>query len=112
MNQFDIEMTENTKSLPLCRIGDKYLIAQFFLHGFKGKILTHLNRCQLFLQVNSAADIVTADGKWIMHEAWHGKLDDMRPHYYLWPNQGDPPAQDWALWRKALSLSLCDCQER
>jgi hypothetical protein len=112
MSKFDIEMVENTESLSLRRIGDKFLIDQFFLHGLKGKTLTRLNRCRLFLQVNSAADIVTADGKWITHDAWHGKLDDMRPHYYSWPNQGDPPARDWALWRKALSISLCDGQER
>jgi hypothetical protein len=66
----------------------------------------------LFLQVNSVVDIVTADGKWVTHDAWHGKLDNTRPHYYSWPYQGDPSAHDWALWRKALSISLCDGQER
>jgi hypothetical protein len=56
ISKFDIEMVENTESLSLRRIGDKFLIDRFFLHGFKGKTLTRLNRCCLFLQVNSAAD--------------------------------------------------------
>jgi hypothetical protein len=59
-----------------------------------------------------SGDIATADGKWVTHDAWHGKFDNMRPHYYSWPNQGDAPAQDWVLWRKALSLSFCNGQER
>jgi hypothetical protein len=55
---------------------------------------------------NSVAGIVMVDGKWITYEAWHGKFDDMHPHHYSWPNQGDLPAKDWVLWCKALSLSF------
>jgi hypothetical protein len=112
MQTFHIEMIENTPSPILRRIGDKFLMDHFLLHGFKGKALSKLNRCRLYLQVNSLADIASADGKWITHEAWFGKLDESRPHYYSWPNQGDPPPRDWAFWRQALSLSFCNGQER
>lgn len=76
MSEFDIKMTEDTSSPPLRRIGDKFLTAEFFLHGFKGKELARLNRCRLFLQANSMADIAMADGKWITYNAWYGHFDD------------------------------------
>jgi hypothetical protein len=43
MSKFEIEMVENTESISLHRIGDKFLIDQFFFHGFKGKTLKRLN---------------------------------------------------------------------
>jgi hypothetical protein len=79
------------------------------LHGFMGATLTRLNQCRLFLQVMTLVDISSADGQQITYDPWHGKRDDLRPHYYLWPNQqGDPPLADWNLWRRALAIAFCD----
>jgi hypothetical protein len=107
-----IEILEDTPTPPLGRIGDLYLIPAFLGHGFKGKELAHINRCRLFLQVTSLADIVSADGKHITHATWHGCKDSLRPSYYYWPNQGNPTPRDWQLWHRCLSLSFCGGQER
>ena len=112
MHDFSIDLIEGTPALPLRRIGDRYLTSSFYSHSFKGRELLRLNRCRLFLQVTTLADISAADGKFITHDAWHGRLDATRPSYYSWPNQGDPTTRDWALWRRALSLTFCGGQAR
>ena len=112
MNDFGIKLIEGTTALKLRRVGDAFLIEQFHQHGHKGKELLRLNRCRLFLQVTTLVDISSADGKFITHKAWQGQFDYSSPSYYNWPNQGDPPPKDWALWRKALSISFCGGQTR
>jgi hypothetical protein len=112
MAEFNITMIEDTTPLTLRRVGDKFLIDSFHRHGFKGKQLVRLNLCRLFLQVTTLADIATADGKFITHEARHGILDTTRPSYFTWPNQRDPLPKDWKEWRKALSVSFCGGQDR
>lgn len=84
----------------------------FYSQGFKGKELVCLNWCHLFLQVTTLADIVSADGKHIMHDAWHGHKDSLCLSYYSWPNQGDPATQDWNLWCWCLSLTFGSRQEQ
>ena len=74
MAEFNITMIEDTTPLTLRRVGDKFLIDSFHRHGFKGKQLVRLNLCRLFLQVTTLADIATADGKFITHEARHKSL--------------------------------------
>jgi hypothetical protein len=102
MQDMDIKMIKGTPSLKLRWVSNKFLVEYFHHSGFTGKSLICLNRCRLFLQVTSLADITTADGSLITHETWHGIYDDTRPHYYTWPNQGDPSTSDWVLWRRAL----------
>jgi hypothetical protein len=108
--EFDIKLIEGTPGLPLRRRGDFYLIQAFVSNNFKGQELIRLNRCRLFLRVVTLADISSADGKMITHDAWHGRLDTTRPQYFSWPNQGNPAPRDWNLWRKALSLTFCSGQ--
>ena len=50
--------------------GDKFLITEFQKYYKKG--LIHLNRCHLYLQVTTLADITTADGKFISKAIWEG----------------------------------------
>jgi hypothetical protein len=85
MSEFDITLIEGTATLPLRRVGDKFIINYFHQYGFKGKELLRLNRCRLFLQVMTVADIATADGKFITIEAWHGSFDNTRLTYHSWP---------------------------
>ena len=112
MQDWGIDVSEGTSSLMLRRVGDRFLIETFHQFGFKGKELIRLNRCRLYLQVATVADISTADGRLITFEAWHGTIDPSRPSPFTWPNQGKPPTKDWDLWRRALSLSLCNGQIR
>jgi hypothetical protein len=62
MEEFNITMIEDTPPLALRRVGDKFIIESFNRHRFKGKQLVRLNRCRLFLQVMTLADISTEDG--------------------------------------------------
>lgn len=96
-------------SLPdvrLRREGDELLTDLFVAAGYRGQNLQRLNKCRLFLQVATAADITTADGKKISKTAWDGRWDDTSPSPYEWPNQGKPATKDWTLWRQALGTTF------
>ena len=64
----------------------------------RGAELKKVNRCHLFLQVTSLADITSGDGRSILEDAWKGDRVTFWPSYYSWPHQGKPSATDWVAW--------------
>jgi len=54
----------------------------FANHGFIGNRLMQLNRCRLFLQICSLADIVEGSGETITILAWNGIRDTTHQSSY------------------------------
>jgi len=81
---------------------DVVLMDFFVEEGYSAAALGSLNRCRLFLQVITLADIFSADGSYIIPEALQGiSLQDRRSSL-TWPNQQRPSNSAWELWRSAL----------
>ena len=57
------------------------------------------NRCRLFLQVLTVADISTGYGTAIDTNYLKGVQQTERPRVADWPTQGQPSKQDWTAWR-------------
>jgi hypothetical protein len=103
----EMELHDNVADLVLRRERDAFLIDAFRQRGYKGKALRHLNLCRLFLQVSTLSDIANGFGTYITTASRNGLVDNSRPHYYTYPNQGPVPNQIWDEWRAALSLTFC-----
>jgi hypothetical protein len=91
-----------TAELPLQRTNDMFLMTKFIAKGFKNNRLVQLNRCRLFLQVYTLADICSSDGRKLCSEFLDGRNPMPGSSRLNWPNQGNPPPADWKLWRQAL----------
>jgi hypothetical protein len=81
----------------ILREGDCYLMPSFATI-YPAAVLQRLNRCRMFLQVLTIAEIVSTDGKDFTDQGWNGAKGD-KPG---WPNQGTLPSREWNLWREAL----------
>ena len=57
-----MRMADATPDFPLLRECDQYLIPAFLSSGYRGPQLGQLNRCRLFLQAITLADITTGCG--------------------------------------------------
>jgi hypothetical protein len=66
-------------------------------------VMPTLNRCRLYLQVFTVSDIATADGIRITKEAKQGIRSKIRPSRLMWPAQGRPSNQEWAIWTRHLA---------
>ena len=110
LSENNMRIEDSVPELELQREGDQYLIRLFQQARFKGGQLQRLNLCRIFLKVVTVSDIATGCGMFISTSAWNGKVDGTRSERYDWPNQGEPSARDWDLWRSALQVSLCSRQ--
>ena len=54
------------------------------------------------MQVVTLSDIADGSGNQISKNYWDGHKDKQRKSPYKWPEQHDPDAKHWTLWRKAL----------
>lgn len=77
-----------------------------FASDFSPRELEGINRCRLYQQVSSVADITTGNGYSSTQTAWQDDFDDTRPHYFSWPFQARPSATDQALWKQALQCLI------
>ena len=108
LSENDILVEEDTPNLQPRRDHDEFLIPAFLAAGVKGKRLLQANRCRLYLQATSLADIASGDGREIMENAWSGHRDPFRTPYYQWPVQQRPADTDWREWRSALRSAFLD----
>ena len=65
-----------------------------------------INKCRIFLQAFSLADISTGDGNRITKKAWVGKKSDALRHITGWPQWGNPSTAEWKVWRKSLTSTF------
>jgi hypothetical protein len=97
-----IRLEAKTAELPLQQENDRFLTSEFIRHGFRNKRLVCLNRCRLYLQVYTLADVCTGDGGKLISEIIQGRNPMKGSSRIKWPNQGPLPQSDWKLWRIAL----------
>ena len=73
MSEQGISLKDDTPIITLLRINDKSIM-KIFLNSkeIKKEWLPTLNKCRLYLQAFSLADITTGSGKYIREKAWHG----------------------------------------
>ena len=79
----------------------------FALAPFTDPERNHLNKCRIFLQAVTLANISTGDGTLITQSAWKGIEDDLAAPRYQWMKQGPLTTSDWNLWQQALSKCFC-----
>ena len=72
-------------------------------HFTKQQILI-INRCRIYLQVITLADISDSSGGFVTEYAYAGNKSTDRNSKYVWPNQIKPPPRHWILWRDAIEL--------
>jgi hypothetical protein len=88
------------------RVQDTCIMDGFLKLSLKPTTIRKLYLCRLWLQVTLLSDISTLAGTTIDRSAWLG-LKQMPSSTADWPVQPRPPDKIWALWRKALSDSVC-----
>ena len=104
LDEYNLQLRHHIK-VPLRRRRDNYIIPALQQHCTT-KQLQAVNRCRLYLQVMTVADLASADGYTILDSVMKGEKDLQRPHYYRWPTQHRPSEKDWKVWRNAITLSL------
>lgn len=102
IDEYKISFPVHSEFLELHREHDVFLMEMFQRANFKPTDLVKLNRCCKFLQVVTLSDITDGSGNQISKTYWDGNKDNQRKSHYDWPEQSDPDAAHWALWRKAL----------
>jgi hypothetical protein len=88
---------KGSKRQHIHRVGDRYLMPTL-AEANPLAVLLHLNRCRMYPQVLTLAEIVTTDGKEFNDRGWNGMQGD-KPG---WPNQGMLSLREWTLWRDAI----------
>jgi hypothetical protein len=101
LQRYKIHIETDTPTLAKQCHTDKFLMVEFAKYC-EIKQLPFLNYCHLHLQVNTLAEIVTADGRYITRAAWDGRRDPTRSNRYHWPEQKRPADSHWDTFQTAL----------
>jgi hypothetical protein len=99
---YNIARHDNLPPFPLRRAGDLLLMEAIASKVTDQNTLVRINKCQLYLQVITLADICTADGKSITRDAWDCKRNTTRNTAAAWPKQGILPTAYRDEWRTTL----------
>ena len=100
-------MTTNTSNISLLRQKDEYIIEAILrCKEIESYEILAANKCRLYLQAFSIADIATGDRTSISTNAWEGKPSNQLRTHIGWPIWGKPSTADWKVWRKVMQLSL------
>jgi len=78
----------------------------FYNAGFWGGNLAHLNRCWLYLQCTSLADLCDGLGHYLNPYMWAGWSTVTFMSEYSWPKQSKPTKNDWNCWQIAIQSSF------
>jgi hypothetical protein len=104
LDRFQIKLHDKAGQLSLSLSNHQFLIQAFLRGGYKGKDLRTLNKCRMFVQANTLADIVDAGGTVITQQAWEGKCNHRTGSVLEWPRSPDRlPSAHWTLWKQALT---------
>ena len=103
----DIDAIIKLKHSPLVaqRAHDEFIMDAFVRCNTTPVNLRKANRCRLYLQVLTVADITTGDGRELTVSAINGVKEECQTSLD-WPYQPKPPAEDWKVWRETLTKAL------
>ena len=91
-------VTNNKRVVKPQRDSDVYLMS--FTDNMGKSEQAAIQRCRLYLQVTTLADVSDITGTIIDKRVWVGKRN--RSSKLLWPRQGVLPQSDWSTWNKFL----------
>ena len=80
--------------------------------GYKPWELRSINRCRLFLQVETVSDLATPDGKFLQDSLYIFPPTVNSVSTDLWPRQACPQSRFWAQWRHLLRQLTHDSSRR
>ncbi len=101
-----LKITTNIPSLaPQCK-NDQFLMLKFWQHGYKGNQLEVLNKCRLWLQATTLADITDGQGREMLLPMLTGTNKIALPTRWQWPQQGRPSHKGWILWQEAITKCI------
>ena len=103
LHKYGIRVFHDIK-LPLVRQHDSFIMQRAVDAKFSFAQLEAINRCRLYLQVLTVAELATGDGEFLSDKAWEGNLDTTVSSPYQWPRQPKPPNRDWRIWQSALTV--------
>ena len=103
-----ITFDENVDDIPLLRVHDKEIMqALIEAEAPPQKHWKAINRCRIYLQVHSLADITTGNGRYIRRSIVKGnKSMNQGRENIIWPRWERPSPKDWTVWRTFLR-SIC-----
>ena len=101
--QPDISLHYKCPQVQLARENDQFLMEAFAKAKYSKANLLRLNRCRIYLQAMTVADLATGDGKRILPGILKGQKLPLTWNTYDWPEQGPLPTSDWELWARAIS---------
>ena len=85
-----------------------YFLMERLIRNFPGIFSTSelqaINRCRLFLQVLTMADVSTGDGLEFSKKYFSGIRDSSRKSLFQWPMQRNPTRPEWRLWQRAMCV--------
>ena len=89
------------------RDGDKFIMEEMMKKGYDKQKLLRLNKCRIYLQVVTLADITNGDGSKISHNYLNGRKDPSRRSKFEWTKQVRPNCNAWYEWAEAISSIFC-----
>lgn len=110
----NMRMTIHALCLPRLRRGDDVVLMDEALRKLTPHCCRAVNRCRLFLQVETVAEICNLQGTRIMEWAWNcvHPIDHWERSTIRWPRQPRPNMIDIRIWRSFLSLAFCSNDRR
>lgn len=115
MSQQQIQLNDNTPTIPLAREGDRIIMDEIASKGnYTNHEIKRINKIRIYLKAFTLSDISTGDGLFITKNAWEGKLEptDCRYNGCNWPLWKSIDKGDIKLWQQSLSNSFCTRRER
>ena len=106
VDEYKITMPKWDYTLRKKRDGDIFLMDAFQRAGFTKRQLLPLNRCRIYLKVETLSDITDGTGDQISKQAYDGRQTAATLASHDWPVQVNPNQTHWKLWRRALRKSF------
>ena len=106
VDEYSITMPTYKNILKTKRDNDKFIMEAFHNANYSKKELLKLNRCRMYLKVDTLSDITNGMGDRICRLTYNGQRTHNFKRTYDWPEQPKPDEKHWLLWRQALVKSF------
>ena len=104
-NQFQMKGWKNR--LEPARRNDMLIMHALSRQGYSMETMSILNKCRIYLQVFTLADISTASGQRIIPSYLSGRRDPHRPSRFAWRTVHRPTPTAFLTWRRCILETFC-----
>lgn len=108
IDRYNIDFFGPYSKPALQRIHDEFLMERLITHFrtyFTPKEIRTINKCRIYLQVLTLADIYDSGGRNVCKHIREGHRLKERRSKYKWPYQVKPLKAEWRNWRKAIDIA-------